>query len=223
MRTLHFAIVALFIIRMSAIADDAHVTRVFVEQEISKVVEVLNDDDLAPDLKMSKVREIAYAMFDLDAMVKIVVGRHRRRFSKEQLREFTDLFAKQIESSFFNKVESFGEVTFEYDTATKTNAHYYVPSHVDFRGERYSILYKLRQNKDGWRVWDVVVEKISTVYLNKSQYQELLHRMSIEELLVMMRKKNAALSAESAAADLRLQRPLGSNTPATLNKDHQKE
>jgi len=223
MRKLCFSIIALLLVRLAAYADDAHVTRVFVEREVNKLLETLNDKDLGPEQKVSTVKDIAYGMFDIETMAKLVVGRYRRQFSEGQMREFTDLFLKQIEASYFNKVESFGEAKFEYETAIQTNVHYYVPSHVDFRGERYSILYKLRRKNNAWRVWDVAVEGISIVDLNRKQYEEMLQNTSVEGLLIMMRKKNAEMTTDSNLEENRRQSLRGTNITAISNEHRGKE
>ena len=106
-------IVALLLVIPSGLADDAHITGVFVKRQLNTALEILKDEDLDAEAKKEQVKELALEMFDVPYMTRNVFGRkHWPGFSNAQREEFTDLFVRQLETSYFEKMDIFKEPFF---------------------------------------------------------------------------------------------------------------
>ena len=68
-----------------------------------------------------------------------------------------------------------------------------------------------------------MVEEVSIVKLNREQYYPVLETSSVDDLLAMMRKKNAELSVNSEMKNSELQLPSGSNAIPDLEKNVKQE
>ena len=230
MKKISFVIAVLMAIISPTIADEGKVVSDFVERTVNEAVEILNNLDLDAQTKKDKVSELAHGMFDIPIMARQVLGsKNGVKFSTVQLQEFTKLFVRQLEASYFDKVDIFWEAKFEYETAVKNSKAgskrllYKVPSHVYFRDKRYEILYKLYQVKDGWRVYDVVVEGISVKESYKMQYNQFLQNSTVGELLAKMREKNMELPEELKEKDKAFQETHGTNVVAAKSVEKDKK
>ena len=230
MKKISFVIVVLMAIISPTIADEGKVVSDFVERTVNEAVEILNNLDLDAQTKKDKISELAHGMFDIPIMARQVLGsKNGVKFSTVQLQEFTKLFVRQLEASYFDTVDIFWEAKFEYETAVKNSKAgakrllYKVPSHVYFRDKRYEILYKLYQVKDGWRVYDVVVEGISVKESYKMQYNQFLQNSTVGELLAKMREKNMELPEELKEKDKAFQETHGTNVVAAKSVEKDKK
>ena len=98
-----------------------------------------------------------------------------------------------------------------------------MPSHVNYRDQRYEILYKLYLVENAWRVYDVEVGGISVVRTYKNQYGEFLQDASPEELLAKMRERNMKLPAELEKMEKESQETHGTNVVAAKSVEKEKK
>jgi phospholipid transport system substrate-binding protein len=230
MKTYWLVLAALLLLTIPGVADDAQATVDFVERKMNEALEILKSEDLDENAKKEQVRDITLGMFDVPYMAKQVIGRtHWPKFSKSQRQEFADLFLRQLESSYFDKMDIFREAHFEYGEPIdetkegRKRKKYHIPSHVNYRDQRYKILYKLRQVDAGWRAYDVNVDGISVVITYKKQYDQILQEASPEELLAKMREKNMKLPAELEEMEKEFQETHGTNIVAAKSETKEKK
>ena len=228
---------ALWLLTLSGVADDttpssdndAQATAKFVERKLKEALEILRKEELDEEVKKQQVRELALGMFNVPYMAKQVIGRrHWPKFSNPQRQEFTDLFTRQLEASYFDKMALFREASFEFEepidrTVTGKRKKYFVTSRVNYRDQRYEILYKLIQFKAVWRAYDVAVDGISVVVSYREQYGQVLQDASPEELLKKMRQKNISLPPELEEKQNEFQETHGINIVASNSEAKEKK
>ena len=64
-----------------------------------------------------------------------------------------------------------------------------VPTTLLSKGKKYSVLYKLANTKNGWKIYDITIEGVSLIHTYRSQYQHVLDGGEVEDLLTKMREK----------------------------------
>jgi phospholipid transport system substrate-binding protein len=60
---------------------------------------------------------------------------------------------------------------------------------VDSKGQEFSFNYRLHNVDGDWKVYDVIIERISIVNNYRAQFNRVLARSSFEELLETMKEK----------------------------------
>jgi phospholipid transport system substrate-binding protein len=60
---------------------------------------------------------------------------------------------------------------------------------IDRAGREFSVDYRLHTVDGEWKVYDVVIENVSLVNNYRSQFNRVLARSSVEELLARMRER----------------------------------
>lgn len=169
--------------------------RAFVQETADSVLVVLKDPKLDSDGKVSAIEEIAYARFDFNVISRLVLARNWRKLSPAQQKEFVQEFKKHLSVTYGKNVDSYANETIEITGDREEPRGDWTVQTKIVRGsnaEDILVDYRLRPKGDGWRVIDVVVERISLVSNFRSQLQEIISRDGVEDMLAMLAEKNAS-------------------------------
>ncbi len=165
-----------------------------IERLVNQVLDILKDPrykgDAHREERRQKLRSLVNQIFDLNDISKRVLGRYNRRFTKEQFKEFKELFSKLLEKIYLTKIEHYSneKVIFEEEKMlSSTKAA--VPTKIIKNDQEIPVEYRLVKKNGKWTGYDVVIEGVSLVKNYRSQFYEILHNKKPEELLKIMRKK----------------------------------
>lgn len=190
MRPLFASLLALAFAAPVTAADDLKPVRTLVEDSVNKVLGILKDKAVERDAKKKKVMAVGEELFDMQLMSKLVLGRDNwPKFDPKQQKEFSDLFVRQLQDSYFEKVDLLTDETVEFvDPVLQKDGKVQMLTHIHSKNERYEMLYKLYSKKGVWKAYDVEIEGISLVKAYGSQYDEFLRKESPAALLKKLRE-----------------------------------
>jgi phospholipid transport system substrate-binding protein len=179
-------------------SDDAAAVKARIEGSVNAVLDVLKDKELEREARKKKVLAVIDPLFDLPLMGKLVLGRANwPKFSEAQRKEFTDLFVKTIHDSYYEKIDLFTDEVVEFDAPVPAESgKYEMTSRVISKGQRYKLLYKVYRSGDSWKVYDIGIEGISLVRTYGAQYDQVLQKSPVAELLRKMREKTLDIPEE---------------------------
>lgn len=187
------ALLALFMLSQIAVAEVEHDEAVIkMETSVNKVLEVLSDKELTNEQKQLKVVAITDTIFDLKLMAKLSLGKKNWiQFGPKQKSEFTSYFVELIQHLYTSKLELFNDEKVVFKPAIILGKKKIeIPTAVVSKGQKFSVLYKLNKSKNGWLVYDVVIEGVSIVQTYRSQYNNVLETGTVENLLTKMKEMN---------------------------------
>ena len=174
-----------------AVADVETEAEKTLKSSVAKVFTVMLDEEMTMDQKKSKVTEITNTVFGFPLMAKLSIGKARwSEFNAEQRVEFTSLFTELFQRFYIDKLDLFSNEKVIFHPATVVQKKkVQIPTILLSKGKEYSILYKMFKTKDGWRIYDIVIEGVSLIHTHRSQYNHILESGEIEDLLTKMREK----------------------------------
>ncbi len=174
---------------------------VFVREFSVHAIGVLADHSLSGEHRQQAFRELLTAGFDVKAISRFVLGRYWRKATEAERAEFTALFEDLIVATYSKKFSDYGGQTLAVEAirqeSEKTAA---VASRILRRsGEPIRIDWRLLRRGESWRIVDVVVEGMSMVLSQRSEYAAVIKGSGgrIEGLLVKLREKTARLRSGS--------------------------
>ena len=140
-----------------------------------------------PQALRSDVKEILLPTIDQIYSARLVLGRHGRGKSREQIEAFAEALANQLLNRYatalldydlHDRVEilPLGGDNTERQTRVRTRVR------LD-NGERAPVDYVMHKTENGWQVFDVIVEGISYVATFRSQIDQEIRQSSFEEML----------------------------------------
>lgn len=174
------------------VADVETEAEKILKSSVGKVFTVMLDKEMTMDQKKIKVTEITNTVFGYPLMAKLSIGKaHWSEFNAKQRTEFTNLFTELFQRFYIEKLDLFSdeEVVFQPATVVKEKK-VQIPTILLSKGKKYSILYKMSNTKNGWKIYDITIEGVSLIHTYRSQYNHILESGKIEDLLAKMREKN---------------------------------
>jgi len=108
----------------------------------------------------------------------------------EQQEEFVRLFTRLLEDSYLDKIEYYQGEKVRYGRESQDNDYAQVDTRIIAKdGKDYSVNYRLLNANGTWKVYDVVIEDISLVNNYRAQFNHVLAKSSVDELLNRMRQR----------------------------------
>ena len=99
------------------------------------------------------------------------------------------LFTDLLEASYLDQIDPYLGEKFVYLREIRDGDFSEVATKIaPARGDEIGINYKLRSDKSGWMIYDVVVENLSVVNNYRSQFNRVLNGASFQELLQKLRE-----------------------------------
>ena len=173
------------------VADVETEAEKILKSSVDKVFTVMLDKEMTMDQKKSEVTEVTNEVFGFSLMAKLSLGKaHWSEFNAKQRTEFIRLFTEQFQRFYIDKLDLFSneEVVFQPATVVKKKK-VQIPTLLLSKGKKYSMLYKMSNTKNGWKIYDITIEGVSLIHTYRSQYNHILESSKIEDLLTKMREK----------------------------------
>jgi phospholipid transport system substrate-binding protein len=164
-----------------------------VEQTTSGVIAILTDQKLSTEEKRKRVEDVVLQRVDFETLSKLVLARNWSKFTEPQRAEFMTLFKNHLSMTYGRNVESYkNEKVTITGSRNETGGDATVKTKI-LRGGSNDILvdYRLRQRDGEWKIIDVIIEGVSLVSNFRSQFQDVVASGGPEQLLSLLREKNA--------------------------------
>ena len=184
-----FAIFAVFLLVPMLHAGDEEDINLMVKEKVSVIFELLGQKDLDKVERNLKIVEELNEIMYFTAAGALSLGKHWKKISKKQKKEFLKIFKKYINNYIVEKIDLYtnqnidiGEAKIVKKGRAKLNIG------ILSGGEALQVTFKLRKNKKkAWRVWDVDIEGVSLITTFRSQFSGVLKKNSFDVLLEKLR------------------------------------
>jgi phospholipid transport system substrate-binding protein len=173
-----------------AVAYDFQEVDRLIRTTVNTVLEISRAKDLNEELKKEQIMAVVTRVFNLPLMAKLTLGRrHWKELNGEQREEFTNLFIKQMQSTYLGKVEIAADAKVQFEEPFGVNTKIHMKTRAMTKDEPIKILYKLYKSGEKWRVYDVEIQDVSIVKSYGMQYSQILQTGTYEDLLGKMKEK----------------------------------
>jgi len=169
-----------------------------VRTTIDEAAPVFANTKLAAADRQKQLRAIAARNFDFAYMARFAMGTHWKSLTPAQRKEFVPLFTDHVMDTYLGQlqqstVEAAGrglkdKVTYDgTDRAT-------VYSEVKMPTLAYplAVNYSLRKNANGWRLYDIVVDNVSTMANYRDEFNKTMNDGGYAKLVTDLRSKPAS-------------------------------
>ena len=162
-----------------------------VKGTVDEVIRILSNPALKdPGQKqriLQQVKRVVDGRFDYEEMAKRTLP-NWNQLSATQRREFVNLFAELLATSYAEKLAKYSgeKVTYQGDRVDGDLAE--VNTMLLRTNDRFPINYRLI-NKSNWVVYDVVIEGVSLINNYRSQFARVIGESSYPELVRRLQTK----------------------------------
>ena len=172
-----------------AFVNDPNDPNEMLEAKWNAVVAVLQNKEMDQKLKKKIIDKIMSPIFDSELMAKLVLGRtHWPKLTAPQQKRFTELFAERLKSFYLEKIIFYKDEKVLFKPAMQKKDTIQIPMMLVSDNKDTAILYKLHKTDESWKIYDVEIEGISILLTYRSQFDDILRRGSVEDLLSQLEK-----------------------------------
>jgi phospholipid transport system substrate-binding protein len=161
------------------------------------VIKVLQAKDLDQKTKEKIIDRIVSPTFDFPLMGQLALGRtHWPKLDAAQREKFIRLFLARLKALYLEKTTLYRNEKFVLKPAAPKKNTIQIPMTLISDENEITILYKLYKLDDRikstiggrWRIYDVEIEGVSILLTYRSQFDDILRRGSVQDLLSQLEK-----------------------------------
>lgn len=163
----------------------------FIVDLSERGVAIWRDSTITQDEREEKFRDLLHEGFAVDYIARLVLGRHARSATREQLSEYMRLFPSYTVNSFANRMGDYGNERVELNgTIAAGERDIFVRTRlVRPGGEPVSADWRLRDFEGTLKIVDVKVEGVSMAITQREEFSSIVGKSGIEGLLAEIRSK----------------------------------
>jgi phospholipid transport system substrate-binding protein len=162
---------------------------------VDQVLGILNDpqyqDAALKDAQREKIWETIGQVFDFEIMGKLALARNWKKFSVQQRKEFSGLFAELLESTYVDKIQGgYEEEKVLYlGQQMVSDSKARVTTKILRSSMDIPIVYSMLKRSDFWKVYDVRIEGVSLIKNYRTQFSHILAKGSPAQLIERLKHK----------------------------------
>ena len=161
-----------------------------VRRSVDEVLKIVQSQPDGP-ARRTAVRQAANRLFDFEETAKRALGPHWQQRTPAEHEEFVRLFSDLLEAAYVGKIDLYQGEKITYVGETVDGDQATVKTRiVTKQGNEVPVDYRLSREKDGWRVYDVIIEGVSLVANYRTQFNKIIQTSSYDDLVKRMRAKD---------------------------------
>ena len=177
---------SLFVLTVPVIhAGDVEDINSMVKKKVAVIFDLLGKQDIEKNERNEKIVGELNEIMDFQLAAYLSLGKHWKKISKTQKKEFVETFQQYINNYIVEKIDLYTNQKIEIgDSKIVKKGRAELEIGILSGGETLQVNFKLRKNKKKeWRVYDVDIEGVSLITTFRSQFSGVLKNSSFEELL----------------------------------------
>ena len=177
---------SLFVLTVPVIqAGDVEDINSMVKKKVSVIFDLLGKQDIEKNERNEKIVGELNEIMDFKLAAYLSLGKHWKKISKTQKKEFVETFQQYINNYIVEKIDLYTNQKIDIgDSKIVKKGRAELEIGILSGGETLQVNFKLRKNKKKeWRVYDVDIEGVSLITTFRSQFSGVLKNSSFEDLL----------------------------------------
>ena len=160
-----------------------------VRAKWDSVINVLKAKELDQNAKADIIDKIISPAFDFPLMGKLALGRTNwPKLNSSQREKFTVLFVERLRTSYRNKIMLYKDEKVLFQPAVQNKDTIHIPMALISNDTKLAMLYKLHKAGESWKIYDVEIEGVSILLTYRSQFNDILSRGSVDDLISQLEK-----------------------------------
>jgi len=173
----------LFLLSHNVFADNISDSREFVAN-IGNAIVTFNDKDRLIKLMDQSI----YFQW----ISRFVFGKNYRKFDDNQKKEFTNLYREFLINAYGPKFDNYKSKSFKITSIEEKKRYVMVKSELEIDdGTKVAFAFRIKRNKSNnqFKIIDVIVEKVSLIETQRSEFSSAISQNGVTKFLKMMQEK----------------------------------
>jgi phospholipid transport system substrate-binding protein len=194
MRTIAVLVIALAPSLAAAAGGGAMATLKQKNGDVDKLLrQKVEKGSPAETKQKQEIKQLASTLLDYDELAQKSMAAHWEKLTPAQRTEFVSTLKELIERNYVKQLRSNLDYQVQYKNEEAEGDQATVSTVVKVKSPGKStdaeIVYKMKKDPDGWRVWDVITDEVSLVHGYKTQFNKIIVEQSYDALIKKMKSK----------------------------------
>lgn len=175
---------------IAASANSLEASSAFVKQLGDRTIEVLTNESYSAEDRMAHYRELLRDGFAVNTIARFALGRHWRSATPELREEYLALFQDFVLDIYSKRLNAFsGESFTVLESIAIDGSDTMVSTEISGGdGPPIRVDYRVRSQNDALQIVDVLVEGISLIVTQRSEFASVINRDGLEGLMDKLRE-----------------------------------
>jgi phospholipid transport system substrate-binding protein len=180
----------------SPAAQEAPTPLAKVKTTLGEALAILHDQKTAVEERRRTLLELAERNLDIQRMARGSLGDHWNELSPAERGEFVSLFGAFIEAAYLAQIQDYVKLNIDVGKERIAGPDYAIvdATVIQPHEEAVPITFMLERRGDDWIVYDVKVEDVSMVENYHTQFNRVIERQGMAQLLNDLRAKQKQLA-----------------------------
>lgn len=134
---------------------------------------------------------LIYNRFDFSELTKRALGRHWQSLDQAEQREFVAALTQKLLVAYGKTVRASGDEKIEFNRERLDGDYATVETKVISSSGELPIEYRMHVIEGQWKVYDMVIENVSIVNNYRAQFERVIARSSVKDLLQLMKHQDS--------------------------------
>ena len=160
-------------------------------KDYTKELQSIREDETKAKRKHDqKIAKKVRSFFDFENLAQRSLGSHRQRLSTRKRAEFSDLFIQLIERSYLQRSKNLvGDYRLSYGDEKIAGNKATVACNIHKKTLDFEITYELHKVGRKWMINNIIFDQVNLVKNYQTQFNQIIARSDIDNLLSLMRKR----------------------------------
>ena len=158
---------------------------------VNQIVDILRRDIPGEQwvTKKEEIVKIVKSRFAADELAQRVLALNWRSRTEQEKEQFISLFSQVLETTYINRLKAYSdeEVTFNKQIVNNDKAIVY--SEIIKNNQDIPIVYRVKDVKGQWMVYDIIIEGVSLVQNYRQQFDRIINKEGYDGLVLRMKEK----------------------------------
>ncbi len=155
-----------------------------VKKAIGEIFIVLKNEHLDRQERWKRIGPIINKNFDFRAMSQSILATHWQSASRSEKKQFVEYFSQYLEDTYRTKIEGYTDQKINYTRERVRGGRAIVDTVIVTKNAKIPVSYKMRNHKDKWLAYDVVIEGASLVNSYRNLYAALGKTSGVQGILL---------------------------------------
>lgn len=169
-------------------------------ESVGKILDILNDENMRkPEMRVERRRRVEAVVdesYDFREMSRHTLAGHWDKRSAEEKDRFVELFSELVKSRYVGKINHYSDQTIRFVKEIVRGKKAEVRSLLMHEGMEIPLAYRLYDNGDNWKVYDMKIENVSLAVNYRSDFDSIIKKEGYDGLIVKMQDKLQELRKE---------------------------
>ena len=195
-----FTVLITFSVQASTTYDDSGA---FVKALGDRAINLLTQGQVSDEEQETRFRLLLREGFAVDKIGRFVLGKYRRKATREELDEFLKLFEDYIVVLYSSAFRNYSGETFAVSRVVKTRSarDTMVVTHINPERDPNptKVVFQVRNSKDVYKILDVKIQGVSMIVTQRDEFTGFIRNNGgkVGALITALRKKSEALKTRA--------------------------